>query len=44
MKRTILSFIAITLVAFSLAGCTTLKSFSQAELDQISGFPTSQTK
>jgi hypothetical protein len=41
MKRTILAFLAIALVSFSIASCTTLKPFTQAELDQISGFPSS---
>jgi outer membrane protein assembly factor BamE (lipoprotein component of BamABCDE complex) len=39
MKRTALAFVAIALVCFSLAGCSTLKPFSQEQLDQISGFP-----
>jgi outer membrane protein assembly factor BamE (lipoprotein component of BamABCDE complex) len=41
MKRTALALLAIALVSFSIAGCTTLKPFTQAELDQISGFPAS---
>jgi hypothetical protein len=41
MKRSIISVFAIALVALSLASCLTLKPFTQAELDQISGHRTS---
>lgn len=41
MKRSILALIAVALVSLSFVSCTSLKPFSQAELDQISGFPTS---
>jgi len=41
MKQSIVSVLAIALIALSLAGCLTLKPFSQAELDQISGHRTS---
>jgi hypothetical protein len=38
MKRSVISVLVIAVVALSLAGCLTLKPFTQAELDQISGF------
>ena len=41
MKRTILALIAVALVSVSFMSCASLKPFTQAELDTISGFPTS---
>jgi hypothetical protein len=40
MKRTILAFLAIACVAFSLVSCSTLKPFTQADFDYITGHST----
>jgi len=40
MKRAILAFLAIACVSFSILSCGTLKPFTQSDLDQIGGRPT----
>ena len=42
MKRTISLLLSIAIIAATFVSCSSLKPFTQKQLDQISGFPSAQ--
>ncbi len=42
MKRAISLLLSIAIIAATFVSCSSLKPFTQKQLDQISGFPSAQ--